>query len=88
MVFVNTTFRGLLHLEDISYGIEPLQNSPHFEHMFYRMDDVHKEPLKCGVSALGAEEEAADTEEEPQPSVTQLLRVRKWWRLPWLTGAF
>lgn len=72
----NTTLRGLLHIENVSYGIEPLQNSSHFEHIFYRMDDVHQEPLKCGVSNKVMEEEITRDEEEEPPSITQLLRVR------------
>lgn len=69
--------RGLLHLEDTSYGIEPLQNSSDFEHIFYRMDDVHKEPLKCGVSNKNLETETAKNQEEEPPSMTQLLRRRR-----------
>lgn len=74
----NATYRGLLHLENASYGIEPLHNSSHFEHIFYRMDDVHKEPLKCGVSNKNVEEETTKDEEEDHPSMTHLLRVRKY----------
>lgn len=77
MCVCNTTLRGLLHIENMSYGIEPLQNSSHFEHIFYRMDDVHKEPLKCGVSHKDTEAETTQDEEEEPPSITQLLRVRK-----------
>lgn len=71
------TFRGLLHLENASFGIEPLHNSSHFEHVFYPMDDVHQEPLRCGVSNRDMEQEATQGEEEEHPSVTQLLRVRR-----------
>nr|XP_054364595.1 disintegrin and metalloproteinase domain-containing protein 9 [Mirounga angustirostris] len=69
--------RGLLHIENVSYGIEPLQNSSRFEHIFYRMDDVHKEPLKCGVSNKDIEKETINYEEEEPPSITQLLRRRR-----------
>lgn len=69
--------RGLLHIENVSYGIEPLQNSSHFEHIFYRMDDIRKEPLKCGVSNKDIEAETAQDEEEEPPSITQLLRRRR-----------
>uniref|UniRef100_A0A384BQH6 ADAM metallopeptidase domain 9 n=1 Tax=Ursus maritimus TaxID=29073 RepID=A0A384BQH6_URSMA len=69
--------RGLLHIENVSYGIEPLQNSSHFEHIFYRMDDVHKEPLKCGVFNKDIEKETINYEEEEPPSITQLLRRRR-----------
>uniref|UniRef100_A0A8I5Y224 ADAM metallopeptidase domain 9 n=1 Tax=Rattus norvegicus TaxID=10116 RepID=A0A8I5Y224_RAT len=69
--------RGLLHLENASFGIEPLHNSSHFEHVFYPMDDVHQEPLRCGVSNRDTEQEATQGEEEEHPSVTQLLRRRR-----------
>ncbi|KAL0613969.1 Disintegrin and metalloproteinase domain-containing protein 9 [Plecturocebus cupreus] len=54
-----------------------LQNSSHFEHIIYRMDDVHKEPLKCGVSNKDIEKETTKDEEEEFPSMTQLLRRRR-----------
>lgn len=70
----NATLRGLLHIENVSYGIEPLQNSSNFEHIFYRMDDVYKEPLKCGISNKDIEKEIIkDDEEEPH----QLFRRRR-----------
>ncbi|GAB1301750.1 Disintegrin and metalloproteinase domain-containing protein 9 [Apodemus speciosus] len=68
---------GLLHLENASFGIEPLHNSTHFEHIFYPMDDVHQEPLRCGVSNRDTQKEATQGDEEEHPSVTQLLRRRR-----------
>ncbi|KAM4836735.1 disintegrin and metalloproteinase domain-containing protein 9 [Thomomys bottae] len=68
--------RGLLHLGNSSYGIEPLHNSSHFEHLVYRMDDVQQEPLKCGVPHQETQE-TREHEEEEQPSLTQLLRRRR-----------
>lgn len=78
-VALNNCFglRGLLHMEDMSYGIEPLQNSSHFEHIFYPMDDIHKEPLKCGVFNNDIEEEMAKDEEEQPSGTTHLLRRRR-----------
>ncbi|XP_052018119.1 disintegrin and metalloproteinase domain-containing protein 9 isoform X2 [Apodemus sylvaticus] len=69
--------RGLLHLENASFGIEPLHNSSHFEHIFYPMDAVHQEPLRCGVSNRDTEKEATQGDEEERPSVSQLLRRRR-----------
>jgi disintegrin and metalloproteinase domain-containing protein 9 len=74
----DATFRGLLHLENGSYGIEPLHNSSHFEHILYPMDGVHQEPLKCGVSNQDIEEGTTEDEVEEHTSMTQLLRVRKY----------
>lgn len=41
------------------------------------MDDVHKEPLKCGVSNKDIEKETTKDEEEEPLSMTQLLRRRR-----------
>lgn len=65
-----------MHFENASFGIEPLHNSSHFEHIFYPMDGVHQEPLRCGVSNRDTEKEATKADEEEHPSMTQLLRVR------------
>lgn len=63
-------------MENASFGIEPLHNSSHFEHIFYPMDGIHQEPLRCGVSNRDTEKEGTQGDEEEHPSVTQLLRVR------------
>lgn len=76
-VSVCSGLRGLLHLENASFGIEPLHNSSHFEHIFYPMDGVHQEPLRCGVSNGDTEKKAAKDDEEEHPSLTQLLRRRR-----------
>uniref|UniRef100_A0A8B9KW80 ADAM metallopeptidase domain 9 n=1 Tax=Astyanax mexicanus TaxID=7994 RepID=A0A8B9KW80_ASTMX len=41
--------RGVIHLENTSLGIEPLQGSVHNEHLVYRLEDVKAEPLTCGT---------------------------------------
>ncbi|KAL6039023.1 hypothetical protein STEG23_007153 [Scotinomys teguina] len=69
--------RGLLHFENATFGIEPLHNSSHFEHIFYPMEGVRQEPLRCGVSNRDTEKEATKDEEEERPSMTQLLRRRR-----------
>lgn len=73
----NVIFRGLLHLANASYGIEPLHNSSRFEHIFYPMDDVHREPLECAVSNVDIDKEGAKGGQEEHHGMTQLLRVRK-----------
>ncbi|OCT90248.1 hypothetical protein XELAEV_18018860mg [Xenopus laevis] len=65
--------RGMLHLQNSSYGIEPLDNSDRFQHLVYRMEDVKSEPMVCGVKAADKEPE---TELNP-PSMTQLLRRKR-----------
>ncbi|CAH6787154.1 Adam9 [Phodopus roborovskii] len=76
-VSVCSGLRGLLHFENASFGIEPLYNSSNFEHIFYPMDDVHQEPLRCGVSNRDLEKEATKEDPQEHPSVTQLLRRRR-----------
>ncbi|XP_042337904.1 disintegrin and metalloproteinase domain-containing protein 9, partial [Plectropomus leopardus] len=40
--------RGVLHLIDDSYGIEPLDSSPD-QHLVYRLQDVTSQPHGCGT---------------------------------------
>ncbi|XP_053574054.1 disintegrin and metalloproteinase domain-containing protein 9 [Bombina bombina] len=65
--------RGLLHLENTSFGIEPLESSSDFQHLIYRLEDVKKEPMSCGVSNLDAESK----NDLHSPSMTQLLRRKR-----------
>ncbi|OBS82808.1 hypothetical protein A6R68_23201 [Neotoma lepida] len=41
------------------------------------MEDVHQEPLRCGVSNRDTEKEAPKDDKEEHPSMTQLLRRRR-----------
>ncbi|XP_023275923.1 disintegrin and metalloproteinase domain-containing protein 9-like, partial [Seriola lalandi dorsalis] len=40
--------RGVLHLADDSYGIEPLDSAPD-QHLVYRLQDVTSQPRGCGT---------------------------------------
>ncbi|KAM7018755.1 disintegrin and metalloproteinase domain-containing protein 9 isoform 2-T2 [Tautogolabrus adspersus] len=40
--------RGVLHLTDDSYGIEPLDSAPE-QHLVYRLQDVTSQPRGCGT---------------------------------------
>ncbi|KAM9312970.1 disintegrin and metalloproteinase domain-containing protein 9 [Gastrophryne carolinensis] len=66
--------RGLLHLKNGSYGIEPLESSSEFHHLIYRLEDVKKEPMVCGVSShvMGQEDG-----HHHAPSMTQHLRKKR-----------
>ncbi|KAM3927127.1 disintegrin and metalloproteinase domain-containing protein 9 [Leptodactylus fuscus] len=66
--------RGLLHLTNGSYGIEPLHNSSNFQHIIYRLEDVKQEPMACGVSHPEGDHESQDNH---SPSMFQLLRRKK-----------
>ncbi|XP_056129716.1 disintegrin and metalloproteinase domain-containing protein 9 [Lampris incognitus] len=43
--------RGVIHLPNDSYGIEPLDSTPH--HLLYRLQDVTSQPRGCGVPHAG-----------------------------------
>ncbi|XP_076003609.1 disintegrin and metalloproteinase domain-containing protein 9-like isoform X2 [Genypterus blacodes] len=44
--------RGVLHLSDDSYGIEPLDSAPE-QHLVYRLQDVTSQPRECGTPHFG-----------------------------------
>lgn len=67
------SFRGLVTIGNITYGIEPMDPSSGSKHILYRLDNVKKEPTMCGVTTEDHEKERA--EENHHPSMTQLLRV-------------
>ncbi|KAG9488644.1 hypothetical protein GDO78_004931 [Eleutherodactylus coqui] len=66
--------RGLLHLSNGSYGIEPLQSSSNFQHLIYRLEDVKQEPMVCGVSS---HEGSHESQHNHSLSMTELLRRKK-----------
>ncbi|XP_075714930.1 disintegrin and metalloproteinase domain-containing protein 9 [Rhinoderma darwinii] len=66
--------RGLLHLSNGSYGIEPLQTSSNFQHLIYRLEDVKQEPMVCGVSSP---EGGHESQHYHSPSMFQQLRRKK-----------
>ncbi|XP_062855439.1 disintegrin and metalloproteinase domain-containing protein 9 isoform X2 [Trichomycterus rosablanca] len=41
--------RGVIYMENTSFGIEPMQGSPANEHLVYRLEDVKTEPVTCGT---------------------------------------
>uniref|UniRef100_A0A8B9QKT8 ADAM9 protein n=1 Tax=Apteryx owenii TaxID=8824 RepID=A0A8B9QKT8_APTOW len=41
--------RGILYIGDKWYGMEPLNTSSTFEHVFYQLEDVQHIPFRCGV---------------------------------------
>uniref|UniRef100_A0A8D0LB98 Disintegrin and metalloproteinase domain-containing protein 9-like n=1 Tax=Sphenodon punctatus TaxID=8508 RepID=A0A8D0LB98_SPHPU len=41
--------RGILHVDGKRYGIEPVDGSATFEHLFYPLEHVQQEPFVCGV---------------------------------------
>ncbi|KAJ1090331.1 hypothetical protein NDU88_003464 [Pleurodeles waltl] len=71
--------RGLLQLENVSYGIEPLESSTDFQHLIYRLENVKSEPMMCGTTnnqhPVVPEDE--ETDELHPPSMSQLLRKKR-----------
>uniref|UniRef100_A0A3Q2X814 ADAM metallopeptidase domain 9a n=1 Tax=Hippocampus comes TaxID=109280 RepID=A0A3Q2X814_HIPCM len=43
--------RGVLHLDDDSYAIEPLDSAPE-QHLLYRLQDVTSQPRGCGTKTV------------------------------------
>ncbi|CAM4583574.1 disintegrin and metalloproteinase domain-containing protein 9-like isoform X2 [Lepidochelys kempii] len=41
--------RGILHIGDKRYGMEPVDTSATFEHLFYPLEYVQQDPFLCGV---------------------------------------
>ncbi|GAA6068495.1 disintegrin and metalloproteinase domain-containing protein 9 isoform X1, partial [Tachysurus ichikawai] len=41
--------RGVIHMQNTSLGIEPLEGSSDNEHLVYRLEDVKMEPFTCGT---------------------------------------
>ncbi|XP_043374145.1 disintegrin and metalloproteinase domain-containing protein 9-like isoform X5 [Dermochelys coriacea] len=41
--------RGILHIGDKQYGMEPVDTSATFEHLFYPLEHVQQDPFLCGV---------------------------------------
>ncbi|XP_061491743.1 disintegrin and metalloproteinase domain-containing protein 9-like isoform X2 [Rhineura floridana] len=41
--------RGILHIGDKQYGMEPVNGSDQFEHFFYALENSLHEPFLCGV---------------------------------------
>lgn len=72
---VNPIVRGLLQVENITYGIEPMDSSSDLKHIIYRMENVKKESMMCGVN--NTETEREHTEDEHPSTMTQFLRVSR-----------
>ncbi|XP_053125136.1 disintegrin and metalloproteinase domain-containing protein 9 isoform X2 [Hemicordylus capensis] len=77
MVAVSTCFglRGLLQVENIAYGIEPTESTSGFQHIVYRMENVKKEPMACGVADPDGKWES--TEQNDASSMNHLLRRKR-----------
>ncbi|KAG7480703.1 hypothetical protein MATL_G00059070 [Megalops atlanticus] len=69
--------RGVLHMHNGSYGIEPLESSSGFQHLVYRLEDVQTEPLQCGTPHSGMEEGTEQHHDPREVPVSQLLRRKR-----------
>lgn len=54
--------RGVIHMENTSLGIEPLEGSKNNEHLVYQLEDVKAEPLTCGTPYTEHPDHQASTE--------------------------
>uniref|UniRef100_A0A8C8SBP4 ADAM metallopeptidase domain 9 n=1 Tax=Pelusios castaneus TaxID=367368 RepID=A0A8C8SBP4_9SAUR len=67
--------RGLLQVENVTYGIQPMESSSSRKHLIYRMEHVKKESMMCGVNNTKTERDYA--EDEHSPRMTQFLRRKR-----------
>ena len=76
--------RGVIHMENASLGIEPLEGSVDNEHLVYRLEDAKAEPLTCGTphsdhhdnqASPGHTEDSHAHDITPGQSVSHLIRV-------------
>lgn len=66
--------RGVIVLENETYGLEPVMQSDTNDHLLYLLKDEQTEPLTCGVVSEAASEPSHEPF-EPGQSLTSLLRV-------------
>uniref|UniRef100_A0A671UP21 ADAM metallopeptidase domain 9a n=1 Tax=Sparus aurata TaxID=8175 RepID=A0A671UP21_SPAAU len=66
--------RGVLHLTDHSYGIEPLDSSPD-QHLVYRLQDVTSQPRGCGTPHEDEQDHNNATDENMLLCLFQMKRA-------------
>ncbi|XP_037338565.2 disintegrin and metalloproteinase domain-containing protein 9 [Pungitius pungitius] len=66
--------RGVMHLSDNSYGIEPSGSSPD-QHLVYRLQDVTSQPRGCGTPHHGEERAPYRAEEIHQRGHSRMKRA-------------
>lgn len=76
--------RGVIHIDNSSLGIEPLEGSANNEHLVYRLEDVKAESLSCGTPHSDHHDNQASSEHpedshahdiKPGRPVSHLIRV-------------
>ncbi|XP_071763900.1 disintegrin and metalloproteinase domain-containing protein 9 [Centroberyx gerrardi] len=68
--------RGVILLDNDTYGLEPVPESPANEHLLYLLRDSQSEPFTCGVTSETASAES-HSPFDPDHSVTSLLRRKR-----------
>ncbi|XP_018599498.2 disintegrin and metalloproteinase domain-containing protein 9-like isoform X1 [Scleropages formosus] len=69
--------RGVLHIGNSSYGIEPLESASSFQHLVYRLEDVVAEPLVCATTHREEDYDPHISHELHEPLVGPLLRRKR-----------
>ncbi|KPP68785.1 hypothetical protein Z043_112507, partial [Scleropages formosus] len=69
--------RGVLHIGNSSYGIEPLESTSSFQHLVYRLEDVVAEPLVCATTHREEDYDPHISHELHEPLVGPLLRRKR-----------
>ncbi|XP_029977977.1 disintegrin and metalloproteinase domain-containing protein 9-like [Sphaeramia orbicularis] len=69
---------GVIFLENETYGLEPMPKSTSNEHVLYLLEDVHSEPVTCGVvSEVNANATQTHTPFELGQSLMSLLQKKR-----------
>ncbi|XP_030633603.1 disintegrin and metalloproteinase domain-containing protein 9 [Chanos chanos] len=63
--------RGIVHMGASSFGVEPLEGSSDFEHIFYNLEDVKSEPVTCGTPHAAHHDNDTLSNEEHAHNITQ-----------------
>ncbi|XP_056153446.1 disintegrin and metalloproteinase domain-containing protein 9 [Lampris incognitus] len=68
--------RGVILLNNESYGVEPVPRSQTNDHLLYLLKDVQSEPFVCGVTSE-ASSSTSYSPFDPGRSITSLLRAKR-----------
>lgn len=68
--------RGVILLDNETYVLEPVPQSPTNDHLLYLLKDVQSEPFTCGVNDEAASSAHGHKHFNAGQTMTSLLRVR------------
>ncbi|XP_076616238.1 disintegrin and metalloproteinase domain-containing protein 9 [Chaetodon auriga] len=69
--------RGVIILENETYGLEPVPQSATSDHLLYLLKDIQSDPVTCGVVNEAASSTHSHEDLEPGQSLTSLRRRKR-----------